>query len=450
MSWKSAERRPSPPGLSITGRLVILFTVAAVLILSVSSGILYVGLAKSLEERSRHYLRDEVNMLRAMLGKPDGLEEVQREIAAETGTLEYVQHYVRVLDKEGNVLIETPGMDRLIPISSFPKAKKLDDAPYGQLTEWETPDGQTYMLKALCTSLGDPPGRGRLQVALNATRREMILAEYRDTLLLVGLVGVFASMLAAVLISHRGLLPLRKITALTRRVSATHLDERLQAHQWPKELHDLAGSYDLTIDRGRVVELHVVCLGDGFVPRVRKVEVDECCERRVRRRLGRVQPASAPDRDQHHVDRAQRFDLRLGRGHIQVAEVGDAVEQADAPGRRAVHDRQRRVLPPVRHDGAVSAAVARAGLELFEVDDEGLDKLDLAILSTIVSKFGGGPVGLSTLAAAVGEETDTVEDVVEPYLLQLGLLQRTPRGRVATERAYRHLGVTPEGALPLG
>ena len=61
----------------------------------------------------------------------------------------------------------------------------------------------------------------------------------------------------------------------------------------------------------------------------------------------------------------------------------------------------------------------------------------------------GGPVGLSTLAAAVGEETDTVEDVYEPYLLQLGFLQRTPRGRVATERAYRHLGVTVEGALPL-
>jgi Holliday junction DNA helicase RuvB len=67
----------------------------------------------------------------------------------------------------------------------------------------------------------------------------------------------------------------------------------------------------------------------------------------------------------------------------------------------------------------------------------------------VVVKFGGGPVGLSTLSAAVGEETDTIEDVVEPYLLQLGLLQRTPRGRVATVRAYRHLGVSPEGVLPL-
>ncbi len=111
--------------------------------------------------------------------------------------------------------------------------------------------------------------------------------------------------------------------------------------------------------------------------------------------------------------------------------------------------RRVRDFAQVRHDGVVSSSVARAGLELFEVDEEGLDKLDLAILGTIVGKFGGGPVGLSTLAAAVGEETDTIEDVVEPYLLQLGLLQRTPRGRVATERAYRHLGVAGEGVLPL-
>ena len=111
--------------------------------------------------------------------------------------------------------------------------------------------------------------------------------------------------------------------------------------------------------------------------------------------------------------------------------------------------RRVRDFAEVRHDGNITSDVARAGLELFEVDEQGLDKLDLAILSTVVEKFGGGPVGLSTLSAAVGEETDTIEDVVEPYLLQLGLLQRTPRGRVATERAYRHLGVSPDGVLPL-
>jgi holliday junction DNA helicase RuvB len=111
--------------------------------------------------------------------------------------------------------------------------------------------------------------------------------------------------------------------------------------------------------------------------------------------------------------------------------------------------RRVRDFAQVRHDGAVVGSVARAGLELFEVDEVGLDRLDHAILSCLIERFGGGPVGLSTLAAAVGEEPDTIEDVVEPFLLQLGFLQRTPRGRVATERAYRHLEVSVPGTLPL-
>jgi Holliday junction DNA helicase RuvB len=111
--------------------------------------------------------------------------------------------------------------------------------------------------------------------------------------------------------------------------------------------------------------------------------------------------------------------------------------------------RRVRDFAEVRHEGAITGDIARAGLEVFEVDQEGLDRLDHAILRTLVEKFGGGPVGLSTLAAAVGEEQDTVEDVVEPFLLQLGFLKRTPRGRVATERAYGHLGVSTPGVLPL-
>jgi Holliday junction DNA helicase RuvB len=95
----------------------------------------------------------------------------------------------------------------------------------------------------------------------------------------------------------------------------------------------------------------------------------------------------------------------------------------------------------VRGDGSVDEGVARQGLELFGVDELGLDKVDRAILSAICSRFGGGPVGLSTLAVSVGEETDTVEDVYEPYLLQLGMLMRTPRGRVATPAAWQHLGL---------
>jgi holliday junction DNA helicase RuvB len=111
--------------------------------------------------------------------------------------------------------------------------------------------------------------------------------------------------------------------------------------------------------------------------------------------------------------------------------------------------RRVRDFAEVRHEGAITGDIARAGLAVFEVDEEGLDRLDHAILRCLIEKFGGGPVGLTTVAAAVGEEPDTIEDVVEPYLLQLGFLTRTPRGRVATERAYRHLGIAAPGTLPL-
>ncbi len=89
-------------------------------------------------------------------------------------------------------------------------------------------------------------------------------------------------------------------------------------------------------------------------------------------------------------------------------------------------------------------------LHVFEVDDAGLDKVDRSILEAIIGKFNGGPVGLSTLAIAVGEDPETVEDAYEPYLLQEGFIQRTSRGRIATPRAYSHLGVQPPDDGPQG
>ncbi|HEU4792309.1 MAG TPA: Holliday junction DNA helicase RuvB C-terminal domain-containing protein, partial [Nitrolancea sp.] len=95
----------------------------------------------------------------------------------------------------------------------------------------------------------------------------------------------------------------------------------------------------------------------------------------------------------------------------------------------------------VRASGVITADVAREALDLLEIDALGLDDVDRRVLSTIVEKFDGGPVGIDTLAAATSEETDTIMDVYEPYLIQLGFLQRTPRGRIATRRAYEHLSI---------
>jgi holliday junction DNA helicase RuvB len=105
--------------------------------------------------------------------------------------------------------------------------------------------------------------------------------------------------------------------------------------------------------------------------------------------------------------------------------------------------RRVRDYAEVRADGAVTRPVARAALEVYDVDDLGLDQLDRAVLTALVRSFGGGPVGVSTLAVAVGEEPATVEEVCEPYLVRAGMLARTPRGRVATPAAWRHLGVQP-------
>src|SRR5215207_1503734 len=103
--------------------------------------------------------------------------------------------------------------------------------------------------------------------------------------------------------------------------------------------------------------------------------------------------------------------------------------------------RRVRDFAQVRADGAVTRAVARAALTVYDVDELGLDRLDRAVLSTLVRGFGGGPVGVSTLAVAVGEDPGTVEEVCEPFLVRAGMLARTPRGRVATAAAWAHLGV---------
>jgi Holliday junction DNA helicase RuvB len=136
--------------------------------------------------------------------------------------------------------------------------------------------------------------------------------------------------------------------------------------------------------------------------------------------------------------------------------------EIDAGGAHAIAERSRgtprvanrllkrvRDFVQVRGNGVVTGSAAAAALDLLEVDHEGLDRLDREILRSICEKFDGGPVGLSTLAVAVGEERDTIEDVYEPYLLQRGLIERTPRGRAATRRAFAHLGLEPPGPLKL-
>jgi Holliday junction DNA helicase RuvB len=165
---------------------------------------------------------------------------------------------------------------------------------------------------------------------------------------------------------------------------------------------------------------------------------------------------STPLRDrfgiQHRLDHYDTTQLaRIVRRSARLlgVEIEDAGALAIASRSRGTPRVANRLLKRVRDyaevrgAGVVTEDVAASALDLLEVDGVGLDRLDREILMTICAKFSGGPVGLSTLAAAIGEEQDTVEDVYEPYLLQRGLIERTPRGRAATRRAFEHLGLEP-------
>ncbi|MGB9378280.1 MAG: Holliday junction branch migration DNA helicase RuvB [Mycobacteriales bacterium] len=157
-----------------------------------------------------------------------------------------------------------------------------------------------------------------------------------------------------------------------------------------------------------------------------------------------------------HMDFYEAADLERvlhrSAGILGVALRPDGAEEIAGRSRgtpRIANRLLRRVrdFAEVRADGVVDRTVARAALHVYDVDDLGLDRLDKAVLGALVSRFGGGPVGVSTLAVAVGEQPETVEEVAEPYLVRAGLLARTPRGRVATPAAWRHLGLpVPTGA----
>jgi len=178
---------------------------------------------------------------------------------------------------------------------------------------------------------------------------------------------------------------------------------------------------------------------------------------------------TSPLRDRFGI--VQRLEFYTAEDLVKIVtrSAGILEVEIDAAGAREIAKRSRgtpritnRLLRRVRDyaqvkaDGAITAHVAEQALDLLDVDASGFDMMDRKLLLTIIEKFDGGPVGLDSLAAAIGEERDTIEDVLEPFLIQQGFIMRTPRGRVATANAYRHFGLAtpatpanPQGALDL-
>lgn len=147
---------------------------------------------------------------------------------------------------------------------------------------------------------------------------------------------------------------------------------------------------------------------------------------------------------QHIVGRSARY-MGLDMSEEGAFEVAKRSRGTPRIANRLL--RRVRDFAEVKHDGTISAEIAAQALDMLNVDAEGFDYMDRKLLLAVLDKFLGGPVGLDNLAAAIGEERETIEDVLEPYLIQQGFLQRTPRGRMATVRAWNHFGITPP-AMP--
>jgi Holliday junction DNA helicase RuvB len=149
------------------------------------------------------------------------------------------------------------------------------------------------------------------------------------------------------------------------------------------------------------------------------------------------------DVDLEEIVRRSARILGVPMDDVAAAEVARRARGTPRIANRLL--RRVRDYAQVRADGTITLEVARAALAMLQVDDRGFDEIDRRLLRTIIDKFGGGPVGLNTMAAAISEEPDAIEDIYEPFLMQIGFLDRTPRGRVATARAYEYFGLTAPG-----
>ena len=332
--------------------------------------------------------------------------------------------------------IRTPGVERIHDPVALPAEDDLD---------------RSLRPKRLDDFVGQDRVKDQLRVFIEAARAR---GEALDHVLLAGPPGLGKTSLAQIVANELevGFVPTAG-PALERKGDVasylTALDSRSvffvdEIHRLPKALEETF--YPAMEDRKLPITV-----GQGAGARVVTLDLPEFTLIGATTRTGLL---TTPLRDRFGVTHRLGLYEPADLAQIVLRSAGILDVDIDDDGARTIAGRSRgtprvanrllkrvRDFAEVRGAGAVDAQVAREALDLLEVDPAGLDRLDRDILRAICEKFGGGPVGLSTLSVAVGEESDTIEDVYEPYLLQQGFIMRTPRGRVATDAAFAHLGL---------
>jgi Holliday junction DNA helicase RuvB len=315
---------------------------------------------------------------------------------------------------------------------------------------------RTLRPRSLTAFVGQPVLREQLQIFIEAAKSR---GEPLDHVLLAGPPGLGKTTLANIIaVEMEVSIVTTSGPALERKADMAAILTHLQEGDvlFIDEIHRLNRSIEeILYPAMEDFEIDIV-IGQGPSARTIRLDLPRFTLIGATTRTGLI---TTPLRDRfgfsHRLDYYSVDDLaRIVERSAQILEVG-----IDEQGAREIALRSRgtprianrllrrvRDYAQVRHSGNITADIALEALRLFEVDDEGLDRVDREILTLIMHKFDGGPVGLSTLAVAIGEEADTIEDVYEPFLLQRGFLMRTPRGRVLTRLGYEHCGGTPPAA----